>query len=58
MKRVSLVPVTRDNEANNVRMLDPSTGEGARLVQELKDLSSGVPLKIDHQEVVLIEKID
>lgn len=58
VKRVSLVPVTRDNEANNVRMLDPSTGEGARLVQELKDLSSGVPLKIDHQEVVLIEKID
>jgi len=56
VKRVSLVPVTRDDDTNNVRMLDPSTSEGAKLFQELKDLSPGVPLKIDGQEVVLIDK--
>ncbi len=33
VKRVSFVPVTRDVEFNNVLMLDPSTGEGAKLLQ-------------------------
>jgi poly-gamma-glutamate capsule biosynthesis protein CapA/YwtB (metallophosphatase superfamily) len=51
--RVSLVPVTRDAENNNVMMLDPSTGEGAKLLQKVKDLSPNTPLKIDRQEVVL-----
>jgi poly-gamma-glutamate capsule biosynthesis protein CapA/YwtB (metallophosphatase superfamily) len=55
VKRVSLVPVTRDEEANNVLMLDPSTGEGEKLFRELKNLSPGVPLKIDGHEVVLKE---
>lgn len=55
LKRVSLVPVTRGH-ANNVRMLDPSTGEGEKLLGELRDLSPGVPLKISGQEAVLIEK--
>ena len=32
--RVSLTPVTRDAENNNVLMLDPSTGEGARSGRE------------------------
>jgi len=54
VKRVSLVPVTRD-DSNNVLMLDPSAGEGSKLLQELKDLSPGVHLKIEAQEVVLIE---
>lgn len=53
--RVSLVPVTRDADHNNVLMLDPSAGEGARLFQKLKDLSSGAPLRVEGQEVVLVE---
>jgi poly-gamma-glutamate capsule biosynthesis protein CapA/YwtB (metallophosphatase superfamily) len=53
--RVSLVPVTRDADRNNVLMLDPSAGEGARLLQKVKDLSPGVPLRIDGQEAVLLE---
>jgi poly-gamma-glutamate capsule biosynthesis protein CapA/YwtB (metallophosphatase superfamily) len=52
--RVSLVPVTRDAERNNVLMLDPSSGEGATLLQKVKDLSSGTVLKIDGQEAVLL----
>jgi hypothetical protein len=54
--RVSFVPVTRDADHNNVVMLDPSAGEGAALLQKVKDLSAGVPLRIDGQEVVLVEK--
>ena len=34
--RVSFVPLTRDPESNDVQMLDPSTGEGARLFQKVK----------------------
>lgn len=56
VKRVSLVPVTRDEETNNVFMLDPATGEGAKLFQELKDLSTDAALKIDGREIVLIVK--
>lgn len=50
--RVSFVPVTRDAD-NNVLMLDPSSGEGARLVHIIKNVSD-VPLTIDGQEVVLL----
>lgn len=53
--RVSFVPVSRDAE-NNVLMLDPSAGEGAHLVQVVKGVSPGVPLRIDGQEVVLLDK--
>ncbi len=54
--RVSFVPVTRDGN-NDVYLLDPSEGEGARLVQMVKDRSSSLPpLKIDGQEVVLMDK--
>ena len=53
VQRVSLVPVTRDIEYNNVLMLDPSAGEGARLLQKVKDLSGDVPLKIEGREIVL-----
>ena len=56
VKRVSLVPVTRDNDTNNVLMLHPSMDEGEKLYKELRELSPGVPLKIDDQEIVLIEK--
>lgn len=54
VRRVSFVPSTRDDE-NNVRLLDPSTGEGARMLQKVKDLSPGVALKTERQEVVLID---
>jgi poly-gamma-glutamate synthesis protein (capsule biosynthesis protein) len=54
--RVSFVPVTRDDK-NNVMMIDPSNGEGARLLGVIKGSSaSDLPLKIDGQEVVLVQK--
>lgn len=54
--RVSFVPVTRD-ASNDVYLLDPSEGEGAKLVQAVKDRSSSLPpLRIDGQEVVLMDK--
>lgn len=54
IERVSLVPVTR-NDANDVLMLDPSSGEGARLFRQLENLSPGIPLAIEGQEIVLVE---
>ena len=55
--RVSFVPVSRD-EKNDVFLLDPSSGEGAKLVQMVKDRSSDPPaLRIDGQEVVLMDKV-
>jgi hypothetical protein len=56
VKRVSLVPVTRDDDTNNVLMLDPSAGKGAGLYQELRNLSHEIPLVIDGREIVLIDK--
>ena len=54
--RVSFVPVSRDAN-NDVYLLDPSEGEGANLVQAVKDRSSNLPpLRIDGQEVVLMDK--
>jgi poly-gamma-glutamate capsule biosynthesis protein CapA/YwtB (metallophosphatase superfamily) len=55
LQRVSFVPVTRDAH-NDVLMLDPSTGEGARLLQIIKGESAGIPLKIEGEEVVLIDR--
>lgn len=55
VQRVSFVPVTRDAH-NDVLMLDPSTGEGARLLQVIKGESANVPLKIEGQEVVLLDR--
>src|SRR5262245_53569133 len=54
IRRVSFVPVTRDAK-NDVLMLDPSTGDGAALVKVITDLSPGTPLKIEGQEVVLLD---
>jgi hypothetical protein len=53
--RVSFVPVTRD-EQNNVLLLDPSTGEGARLLDIVRGVSGSVPLVIDGREVVLVDE--
>ena len=55
IRRVSFVPVTRDAH-NDVLMLDPATGEGARLLGIVKHESPDVPLKIEGQEVVLVDR--
>jgi poly-gamma-glutamate capsule biosynthesis protein CapA/YwtB (metallophosphatase superfamily) len=56
IRRVSFVPVSRDGN-NDVYLLDPAEGEGAKLVQWVKDRSSAPPpLRIDGQEVVMFEK--
>ena len=54
--RVSFVPVSRDDQ-NNVMLLDPSAGEGARLVGVVKGVSPDVSLRIDGQEVVLLDRV-
>ena len=54
--RVSFVPVTRDGN-NDVYLLDPAEGEGAKLVQWVKERSATPPpMRIDGHEVVLIDK--
>lgn len=54
--RVSFVPVTRDTN-NDVYLLDPAEGEGAKLVGWVKERSFTPPsLRVDGHEVVLIEK--
>jgi poly-gamma-glutamate synthesis protein (capsule biosynthesis protein) len=54
--RVSFVPVTRDAH-NDVFLIDPSEGEGATLVNRVKERSSSPPaLRIEGHEVVLLEK--
>ena len=54
--RVSFVPVTRDAN-NDVYLLDPNDGEGAKLVQWVKERSTTPPpLRIDGHEVVLLDK--
>jgi poly-gamma-glutamate capsule biosynthesis protein CapA/YwtB (metallophosphatase superfamily) len=56
LARVSFVPVSRD-AGNDVFLLDPAQGAGAALVQMVKDRSSSAPaLRIDGQEVVLMER--
>jgi poly-gamma-glutamate capsule biosynthesis protein CapA/YwtB (metallophosphatase superfamily) len=55
LRRVSFVPVTRDAH-NDVLMLDPSTGEGARLLQIVKGESASTPLRIEGTEVVLLDR--
>ena len=52
--RVAFVPVTRDAH-NDVMMLDPS-GAGRALVDVIKGQSPGTPLKIEGQEVVLLDR--
>ncbi|MGE5243162.1 MAG: CapA family protein [Betaproteobacteria bacterium] len=52
--RVAFVPVTRDAH-NDVLMEDPS-GAGAPLVDVIRRLSSGTPLPIEGQEVVLLDR--
>jgi poly-gamma-glutamate synthesis protein (capsule biosynthesis protein) len=56
IRRVSFVPVSRDAN-NDVYLLDPADGEGAKLVQWVKERSTTPPtLRIDGKEVVMFEK--
>jgi len=52
--RVSLTPVTRDADTNNVRMLPAGDGEGAALLKKVRDLSGDTPLPVQGQEAALI----
>jgi poly-gamma-glutamate capsule biosynthesis protein CapA/YwtB (metallophosphatase superfamily) len=53
--RVSFVPVTRDAH-NDVMLLDPSEGEGARLLGIVKRVSGSIALPIEGKEVVLLDR--
>jgi poly-gamma-glutamate capsule biosynthesis protein CapA/YwtB (metallophosphatase superfamily) len=55
LQRVSFVPVSRD-ASNNVMMLDPASAEGARLVQVVKGVSGDTALRVEGQEVVLLDR--
>lgn len=56
IRRVSFVPVTRDAN-NDVYLLDPTEGDGAKLVQWVKERSATPPaLRIEGKEVVLLDK--
>ena len=56
IRRVSFVPSTRDAGTNDVLLLDPSAGEGAQMLKKVKDLSPDAPLKVEGQEVVVLER--
>lgn len=55
IRRVSFVPVTRDAN-NNVLMLDPASADAAAVIQIIKSQSESLPLKIEGQEVVLLDR--
>jgi hypothetical protein len=52
--RVSLTPVTRDADTNNVRMLDASHGAGANLIAKVHELSADTSLPVAGNEAVLL----
>jgi poly-gamma-glutamate capsule biosynthesis protein CapA/YwtB (metallophosphatase superfamily) len=53
--RMSFVPVSRDAQ-NNMVMLDPASGEGAKLFNHVKERSADVPLRLEGQEVVMLDR--
>jgi poly-gamma-glutamate capsule biosynthesis protein CapA/YwtB (metallophosphatase superfamily) len=56
IRRVSFVPVSRDS-GNDVYLLDPAAGDGAKMVEWVKERSFTPPaLRLDGHEVVLMEK--
>jgi poly-gamma-glutamate capsule biosynthesis protein CapA/YwtB (metallophosphatase superfamily) len=50
--RVSIVPLTRDAE-NNAQILDPSAGDGAKLIEKVRGLSGDESLTHEGKEIVL-----
>ena len=57
MKRVSLVPVTRDTEGNNVRLVTPDSDDGIRLYNKLRELSPDTALTMKGQEMILLDNL-
>ena len=57
VRRVSLVPVTRDAEGNNVRLVAPDSDDGHRLYGRLRELSVGTDLVLQGQELILLDKL-
>lgn len=57
VKRVSLVPVTRDAESNNVRLVAPDTADGDRLYNKLRQLSPDTVLTMKGQELILLDNL-
>ena len=55
LTRVSLVPVTRDAENNDVRLVAPDTADGKRLYGTVARLSQSTDLTLDGQELVLLD---
>lgn len=55
LSRVSLVPVTRDPETNNVRLVTPAEADGVRLYGKLRSLSPSTPLPLQGQELLLLD---
>jgi hypothetical protein len=56
ISRVSFVPVSRDAN-NDVYLLDPAGGDGAKMVEWVKERSFTPPaLRLDGHEVVLMDK--
>ncbi|HMB73885.1 MAG TPA: CapA family protein, partial [Gammaproteobacteria bacterium] len=55
LTRVSLVPVTRDAEDNDVRLVAPDTADGKRLYGTVARLSQSTDLTLDGQELVLLD---
>ena len=53
--RVSAVPVRRDLDDNNPALLDPTSGAGRELFEQLVQLSGGrdAPLRLDGKEIVV-----
>ena len=56
LQRASLVPVARDHDSNNVRLLAPDSIDGSRLYQKITDLSSTTTLSVAGQELILLDK--
>jgi len=56
VKRVSLVPVTRDAKSNDVRLLAPDSDEGKRLYDRLRELSQSTTLTLEGKELVLLQE--
>ena len=57
IKRVSLVPVTRDTEGNNARLVAPDSDDGDRLYSKLRSLSPDTALTLKGQELILLDKL-
>jgi poly-gamma-glutamate synthesis protein (capsule biosynthesis protein) len=55
VKRVSLAPVTRDPESNNVRLIARESEAGTRLYTKIRELSQSTPLTVRRHELVLMD---